>query len=268
MTVLAWGGNHFIPLMLMYRRIDGYDQVQVDLSLAVYVVGIVPGFLLAGTWSDRWGRKPIMFVGVTIGIVASVILALFSDHLVGMCIGRFLSGLSVAVAMVVGSSWVKELSVAEGRGPSGARRASVALSIGFGGGAGVSGVLAQWAPLPTLLPFAVQIAASLVALAVLARSIETRLPDRSVTSLIGDLKVPAGSGRRFVRVILPMAPWIFGASALSYAVGPSLVATRVGGLVVAFATLVTVLTLGVGTAVQLSSAAIDRLLRGRSGPSA
>lgn len=262
---LAWGGNHFVPLLLLYRRVDGYTQVEIDLSLAVYVFGIVPGFVLAGAWSDRYGRKPVMLVGIAIGIVASIVLASTSSSLVGLCAGRFLSGISVAVAMVVGSSWIKELSTAEGRGSSGARRASVAMSLGFGGGAGVAGVLAQWAPWPTVLPYAVQILACLVALAIVLRAAETRLPDPSVASLLGDVRVPPAVRPRFVRGIVPMAPWIFGAAALSFAVGPSLVASRVGDYVVAFATLTTVITLGVGTTVQLASAPIDRLLQGRSG---
>lgn len=263
-TALAWGGNHFIPLMLMYRQIDGYDQLQVDLFLAIYVVGIVPGFIVAGAWSDRWGRKPILLAGLPIGIVASVVLALFSDTIAGMCVGRFLSGVSVAVAMVVGSSWIKELSTASGSGPSGAKRSSIALSLGFGGGAGIAGVLAQWGPLPTITPFAVQIAASVIAFVILVTATETRAPDPAVTSLIGDVAIPAALRSRFLRGIVPVAPWIFGASALAFAVGPSLVTHRTGSLEVAFATLTTVLTLGVGTGVQLLFGPIDRALRGRS----
>lgn len=263
-SAIAWGGNHFIPLMLMYRAVDGYDQVQVDLFLAVYVVGIVPGFILAGAWSDRWGRRRIMLAGLPISILASVILALGSDSIAGMCVGRFLSGVSVAVAMVVGSSWIKELSVAEGRGPQGARRSSIALSLGFGGGAGIAGVLAQWGPAPTILPYAVQIAACLVALVALVGAPETRQPDPAVTSLMGDIRIPRAIRPRFARGVVPVAPWIFGASALAFAVGPSLVTSRTGHLEVAFATLATVLALGVGTTVQLLFAPIDRLLRGRS----
>lgn len=264
-VALTWGGNHFVPLLLLYRAVDGYSQLEVDLMLAVYVFGIVPGFVLAGAWSDRFGRRPVMLVGIGVGVLASVVLAASSASLVGLCVGRLLSGLSVAVAMVVGSSWIKELSTAEGRSSSGARRATVAMSLGFGGGAGIAGALAQWAPWPTVLPYVVQIAASLVALGLLLRAPETRQPQPAAGPLLGDVSVPVPVRPRFVRGIVPMAPWIFGAAALSFAVGPSLVTARLGDYVVAFATLTTVVTLGTGTAVQLASAPIDRLLRGRSG---
>ncbi|TPW71580.1 MFS transporter [Schumannella sp. 10F1B-5-1] len=264
-VALAWGGNHFVPLMQLYEQVFGYSTVEVDLFLASYVIGLVPGFALAGAWSDRFGRKPVMLVGLLIGVIGSVILATASFSVIGMSVGRLVSGVSVAVGMVVGSSWIKELSVTSGRSSSGARRSALSLTAGFGGGAGIAGVLAQFAPLPTLLPYLVQIAATMLAGVVLLRAPETRMPDPAVRSLLGDLRIPRHARRRFVRVVLPLAPWVFAAPALAFAVGPSLVAEQTGALRVGFATLATVVTLGTGTVVQLLSAPIARLTRGRSG---
>ena len=53
----AWGGNHFSPLLLMYRQVDGYTAVQVNLFFAFYILGLIPGFLVAGPFSDEQGRK-------------------------------------------------------------------------------------------------------------------------------------------------------------------------------------------------------------------
>ncbi|MEA9986656.1 MULTISPECIES: MFS transporter [Subtercola] len=269
--VLGWGGNQFLPLLQLYRQLNGFTQVQVDLLLAVYVVGIVPGFALSGAWSDRFGRKPVLVAGVLLGIVGSVILASSSSSLAGLCVGRFVSGLSVAAGMVVGTSWIKELSVRGGRSSAGARRASAVLTIGFGGGAGVGGVLAQWAPLPTLLPYVVQIAASVVALGALSVATETRFFEAGgpghggVKSLLGELRIPKAVRGRFIAVILPLAPWVFAAPALAFAVGPSLVSAATPGFSVGFATLVTVITLGCGWATQFFSAPLIRALRGRAG---
>lgn len=265
MVVLAWGGNQFLPLMQMYRQVDGFTQVQVDLLLATYVVGIVPGFALSGAWSDRYGRKPVLLVGVVLGVIGSLILAFSGDSLIGLCVGRFVSGLSVAAGMVVGTAWVKELSVLGGASSAGARRASAALTIGFGGGAGIGGALAQWAPLPTVLPYGVHIVASVVAGVVLLAARETRMPATVAVSLLGDLRIPKRARRSFVRTVLPLAPWVFAAPALAFAVGPSLVGTTVPGFEVGFATLITVVTLGCGWVTQFLSAPLMRLLRGRAG---
>ncbi|MCU1481507.1 MAG: putative arabinose efflux permease, family [Subtercola sp.] len=264
-VVLAWGGNQFLPLMQLYRQVDGFTQVQVDILLATYVLGIVPGFALSGVWSDRYGRKRILMAGLVLGVVGSIILALSGTSLAGLCVGRFVSGLSVAAGMVVGTSWIKELSVLGGASSAGARRASAALTIGFGGGAGIGGLLAQWAPLPTVLPYVVQIVACVAAFVALIGALETRSFDANVTRLLGDLRIPKASRARFVGVVLPLAPWVFAAPALAFAVGPSLVGEATPGFTVAFATLITVITLSFGWVTQFFSGSLMVLLRGRAG---
>ncbi len=192
-AMLAWGGNHFTPLLLMYRQVDGYSSVEVDLFLAFYILGLVPGFLIGGPLADRYGRKRVMTVGIATGVVGSIVLAAGASSPYWLCIGRLIIGVSVAVAMVAGTSWIEELSQEPydtGAGASGARRASLALTAGFGIGAGVSGVLAQWAPDPTVLPYVVQIALLIAAAVPLTWAPETR----SATAT--DSAGPLGNGAR------------------------------------------------------------------------
>jgi MFS family permease len=263
--VLAWGGNQFTPLLLMYRRVDGYSAVQVDVFLAVYVAGLVPGFLLCGPISDRFGRKRVLVSAVALGALASGVLALGSSSPVWLSTGRLLAGASVAGAMVVGTAWIEELSSRPngrpGSGPSAstpARRASLTLTTGLGAGALVAGTLAQWGPAPGVLPYAVQIVLCLLAGLLLLGAPETRTHDRRVRRLREDLRIPRAVRRRFCRLILPMAPWVFGAASLAYALTPTLVVGRVGSYGIAFATLLTVITLGVGAAAQQLAAAVAR----------
>jgi MFS family permease len=253
-AIAAWGGNHFTPLLLMYRHIYGYSPVQVDAFVAFYVVGLVPGFLLAGPLSDRHGRRPLLMFGVLLSAAASVVLAFGSASIVWMCAGRLLAGVSVAIAIGAGASWIEELSRAPHESPPaaslGAKRSSLAITLGFGVGAGVSGALAQWGPSPTLLPYLVQITLALLAAVMLLRASETRSPDANVRSLLGDLRIPRPARGRFFRVVLPCAPWVFTAPALSYVVLPALLHGAVGVDEIAFATLLAVITLGAGVAVQ------------------
>ena len=58
---------------------------------------------------------------------------------------------------------------------------------------------------------------------------------------------------------------MFAAPALSFAVGPSLVSDRISGYTVGFATLVTVITLGVGWVTQFFSGHLAKYLHGRMG---
>jgi MFS family permease len=263
-VVIAWGGNQFLPLMQMYRALFDYSQFEVDVLLAFYIVGIIPGFALAGPLSDRHGRKPVMVAGLALGIVGSALLAVTSSSLIGMCLGRTVSGLSVAAGMVVGSSWIKEHSQLEGRGEAGARRAAIALSLGFAGGAGVAGALAQWGPMPTVLPYLVHGSASLLAWIALVRAPETSPCTQSSRALLANLRVPRDGRAVFWRTIVPLAPWVFAAPTLSFAVGPSLVGSRLSGMDVAFAAAAAVVTLLVGTATQLFSRRLVLALRGHA----
>src|SRR4029453_3917783 len=83
----AWGGNHFSPLLLLYRAVGGYSTAQVNLFFGFYVPGAVPGFLGAGPPSGRYGRKRLVTLALTLGVAGSVILALGSAAVVWMCAG-------------------------------------------------------------------------------------------------------------------------------------------------------------------------------------
>jgi predicted MFS family arabinose efflux permease len=276
-AMLAWGGNHFTPLLLMYRQVDGYSSVEVDLFLAFYILGLVPGFLVGGPLADRGGRKRVMVVGIAMSVLGSAVLAAGAASPVWLCAGRLVVGVSVAVAMVASTSWIEELSQApwdaSPGGTSGARRASLALTAGFGIGAGVSGALAQWAPAPTVLPYVVQIALLAASAVPLVWAPETRragaAPGRATSlgatlrELARDLRVPQAARARFLGVVLPSAPWAFGALAVAYVITPALVGSEVGDDRVAFATLLTVVALGTGALVQPLVGRIAELTGGR-----
>jgi len=263
MFMVAWGGNHFSPLLLLYRQVERYSAVEVDLFFAFYILGLVPGFLLAGPLSDRFGRRPLVAAALALGVVGSVVLGLGAASPAALCAGRLVSGVSVASVMVAGTTWVKELSVAAAP-PVRARRAALTLTVGFGIGAAAGGALAQWGPAPTLLPYAVQVLLSLVAALPLARTPETRprglLPVRPLRQ---ELHLPAASRPRFLRVVVPMAPWVFGAPALAFVVGPALVAERTGAYTIAYAALAAVVTLTLGAGVQPFVPRLARRVRGR-----
>jgi len=105
-------------------------------------------------------------------------LSLAFDSLPYLFTGRLLSGVALGLGMTVGTSWVTELTVRAGQGlVVGARRASLSLTAGFGAGAGVAGMLAQWSPWPGSLPYLVHVVlTAFVLVAVVRWSTGTR-PD-------------------------------------------------------------------------------------------
>lgn len=252
----GWGGNQFTPLLVMYRA-HGWSPVTVNALLGAYVVGLVPGLLTAGTLSDRLGRRRVVAGGTVLSVAASLTLTV--PDVGWVAAGRFVTGLGVAVAMAAGTTWVTELSLAAGAArPVAVRRGALWLTLGFGIGAGVAGVLAQWGPWPMTLPYLVHGAFALAALVLLRRAPETvtlpaRPDDQRMRGRLAGVRHP-----RFLRVVLPMAPWIFGSAGVAYAVMPQVVGDRLGPWGLAYSTLLVVTTLLAGALVQPLVRRIDR----------
>lgn len=258
MFAVAWGGNEFTPLLVMYRQVSDFSAVTVDVLLGAYVVGIVPALLIGGPLSDRYGRRPLMLPAAPLSLVGSLVLALWPGTVGALAVGRVLCGMALGLVMAVGTTWVKELSTDDGAS-AGPRRASLSLTAGFLLGAGVAGVLAQWAPWPTGLAYCVHIAVTVLTGWWLLRVPETRHAEPVGTRprLRDDLRVPPIAHRRFLRVVVPLAPWVFGAVGSAYAVLPGLMLHHSDGMPVAFSALLTVLTLGCGLGVQVLARLVD-----------
>ncbi|GGC76128.1 MFS transporter [Hoyosella rhizosphaerae] len=265
MFTVAWGGNEFTPLLTMYRLDYGFSDVVVDAMLFAYVLGIIPALLLGGPLSDRFGRRALMVPAPVIAIAGSVILAVGADHAALLIGGRLLSGVSLGLAMAVGGSWLTELSTApwDTRASTGAgpRRVAMALTAGFGVGAGVAGILAEWGPWPSVFPYVVHSALTLVAFVLLLRVPETRVnisAKARTTRLVDDLKIPSAGKKRFWFLIVPVAPWVFGAAASAYAILPSLMTERAASAPIAFSAFLCLVALGFGFGIQAFGRRIDK----------
>jgi len=90
-----------LPVFAVYAQtLDGYDPALAGLALGIY--GLTQGLLqLAfGYASDRFGRKPVIAVGLVIFIIGSVVAAL-STSLAGVTLGRALQGAGAIAAAVI-----------------------------------------------------------------------------------------------------------------------------------------------------------------------
>lgn len=241
---VAWGGNQFTPLMVMYRELGGFSIATVDVLLGAYVLGIVPGMLVGGPLSDRLGRRPLMLAAPPLAVAGSLVLAVGGEAVPVLFVGRVLAGLALGVAMAVGSTWIQELS-----GTGGASRAALSLTLGFLLGPAAAGVLAQWAPSPETLSYAVHVLVGLP-LGLLALRTPETLTASSSGTLRDDLRIPVRGHREFWTAVAPVAPWVFTCAGVAYAVLPSLVASAVPGHAIAFAALMTAVTLVSGVGAQ------------------
>lgn len=166
LTVVGWGANQFSSLLLSYRAHQHLGTTTGDALFGVYALGLIPALLVGGPASDRIGRRMVVPV-VGLSVVATAILMAGSlAGLPALYVGRMLAGVVSGLAFAPGTAWVKELSVApfgSGDTQTGARRAAVALSAGFGLGPLVAGLIAQWAPDPAVLPYLAHLAVAGIA---------------------------------------------------------------------------------------------------------
>lgn len=256
---VAWGGNEFTPLMVMYRENADLAPVFIDLLLLVYALGIAPALLISGPISDRIGRKPVMLAAPVLSILGSTLIALGETTAPLILTGRFISGLAVGIVMAVGGSWVKELSDPrfdpKAKSTSGAKRQSMALTLGFGLGAGIAGTLAQFAPLPGQLAYIIHILISVPTIFGLLAVPETRQSPHLGGSnapretLWESLRTPSVTNRRFLLVAAMGAPWVFGAAGVAYAIIPSLLQEHVSQPVF-YSAIVTLFALLCGFGIQ------------------
>ncbi len=247
MFAVGYGANQFVPLLSVYREALHLSDAQATAVFGVYALGLIPGLLLGGLASDRYGRRPLMLAFAALSLVATAVLITGRWGPGGLYAGRLLTGVVSGTVFTIGTAWVKELSTGAAPG-TGARRAAVALTAGFGVGPLVAGPLAQWAPAPEVLPYIVHLVLAAAALAVLPGAPETR-PSSPVPRRRPRLLPTSVSSGRFRRLILPLGPWVFGSVTLVFTTLPAHGVRSVPALGVALPGLLAAASLGAGFAV-------------------
>jgi MFS family permease len=255
---VGWGANQFSAMILAYRHHQGLSTATTEIIFGIYALGLIPALLVGGPVADRLGRTRVAWPAAATSVVATIVLVLGARSVGLLFLGRFLAGVASGAMFAAGTAWMKELSAApydpDGTEQSGARRAAIALSLGFGLGPVVAGLLAQWAPDPLVLPYVphlVVMTASLLLLAGAPETVGRRSGDDGraarPASRVGlrDLTNP-----RFVRVVIPFAPWVFAAPAVAFAFLPGAIGDHPHGVTVAFASAVAGVTAAIGVLVQ------------------
>lgn len=244
---VGWGANQFAAMLLVYREEDGASSEAVTALFGAYAVGLIPALLIVAPISDRIGRRRVMRPVLVLSLIATVILLVGGDNLAVLLLGRLLAGIASGAAFAPGSAWVKELS-ADGPPGTGARRATLALSAGFGSGPLVAGIVGQWLPGPTVLPYVPHLVLMLVVIAIAWHAPEPFVPRSKDEPRRRSEVWEATTSRRFVLGIMLTAPWVFGAAATSFATIPTFADIGIAPIAVIGA--LTGLTLWTGVAVQ------------------
>jgi MFS transporter len=247
---VAAGTNVPTPLLLVYQERLGLSPEVLTALFGCYAAGLVPALLLAGQLSDRLGRRRVAIPGIVLSGLASLAFAAAGDSLSLLFAARFLQGVVSGVVFSVGSAWVSELSAASGEG-AGGRRAAFAMTAGFALGPLTSGLLGEFGPAPTVLPYLVHTALVTVGL-VFALGLPETVDLHAVHRSRGESAptvplIQPGDGLLIATVLAPVAVCVYAFPSTVISAVPLLVDLPYGG--VAVTGLLAGVTLGAGTLV-------------------
>ncbi len=227
--VVAYGTNVSTPFLVEYRRRLDLTESSTVAIFVVYVVGIIGALLLAGSLSDRFGRRPIVLPMTALSGIASLVMIAGRSEFLWLLFGRFLLGVVSGAVLGVGTAWLLEL-YGPGEEQTAAVRTTLVTFAGFGIGPVISALTFWLLPGPLVVAFVIHAAAAFLVIGLMLRIPETHpaaQPGEAGRRIRISLGVPPAARRAFVVVIVPAAIWVFGFPSSGFALFPVLVSDSI-----------------------------------------
>ncbi|MCM0619277.1 MFS transporter [Nocardioides bruguierae] len=157
--------NMASPVYPLWQAEMGFDEGVINLLFAVYPGGVLAALLTVRALGRRVDAERLLPLACTLGLLSSAgFLVASGPWLLG--VARLVCGLSVGLVLSCGASAMTGRLEARGV-PRAPRVAGLILSAGFACGSIVAGLLADHAPAPTRLVFAVEAVGLVAVLALL-----------------------------------------------------------------------------------------------------
>jgi len=104
-AMMAVSTDLYLPAIPQLIDQLGADISQGQLTLSIFLMGFATGQLFYGSISDRYGRKPVLYLGLGVYLLATLACALAPD-INSLIIARFVQGIGGASAPVLARAMV------------------------------------------------------------------------------------------------------------------------------------------------------------------
>src|SRR4051812_28010148 len=146
------GSNLATPLYAVYERRFGFSSAVLTVVFATYALVLAPSLLVFGQLSDRLGRRRVISAGLATATAGLALFALAAG-LGWLFAARGVQGLAVGMISGAAAAALVELDPSPTE-----HRAALFAALAQAGGSGLgpilAGMLAEWAPAPRVLAFA------------------------------------------------------------------------------------------------------------------
>ncbi|WP_345359564.1 MFS transporter [Saccharopolyspora cebuensis] len=161
LVVLTAGAYLPSPLYPLYQREFGFSDLTMTLVYAMFALVSVPVLVLFGSLSDALGKRAVLRGGIALAAVGSACFAFAADP-GWLLVGRAAQGLALGACTGAATALIAECADRRDRNRASVL-ASTAFVLGTAAGPSAAGLLAQHAPAPRVLPYALH--AALLAIA-------------------------------------------------------------------------------------------------------
>ena len=155
------------PLYPIYQQAWGLRPSDITMVFVVYMFGTLTSLLFLGRLTQRHGFLPILRTGLAL-MTAGVVLSALAWNVPVFMLARLMIGL--ASGMITTSASIGLVQARPGRDPRRtAALTTMAMTLGFGLGPLVGGLIAQWLPYPLVTAYVPTAAMGLLAVYALHR---------------------------------------------------------------------------------------------------
>ncbi len=115
-----------LPVFMIYgQNLEQSNEMLLGLAIGAYGLSQAVFQIPFGSLSDKYGRKPLIFIGLLVFFLGSV-LAASADHIYGVILGRFLQGAGAIASVLM--ALLSDLTSFESRTKA---MAMIGMSIGI-----------------------------------------------------------------------------------------------------------------------------------------